>query len=114
VNNKKKTQASSEVRNTYSELRKSRVLLLQHTKHKVRKGAQLSGEANRLLVVTRVSGQTLSSAERSAAAAAVVAIEGTALGACPEVEEEEEAERKEAGRGNRSFEAEGAEVEEKA
>ena len=38
--------------------------------------------------MTPVSGQTLSGAERSAAAAPAVAIGGTALGARPEVEEE--------------------------
>jgi hypothetical protein len=38
---------------------------------------------------------------------------GTALGARPEVEEEA-AQRKEAGRGKRSFEEEGAEEEERA
>lgn len=61
-----------------------------------------------MLATTRVRGQTLSGAERSAVAAAA-AIGGTALGARPEVEE---AERKEAGRGKRSLEVEGADEEE--
>lgn len=61
-----------------------------------------------MLATTRVRGQTLSGAERSAVAAAA-AIGGTALGARPEVEE---AERKEAGRGKRSLEVEGPEEEE--
>jgi transposase len=102
--------ASSKVRSTYRELRKRRVPLLQHTihTHKVRKAAQFSGEANRLLAVTRVSGQTLSSAAERSAVAAAVAIGGTALGARPEVEEAA-AERKESGRGKRSLEKEGAE-----
>lgn len=65
-----------------------------------------------MLATTRVRGQTLSGAERSAVAAAA-AIGGTALGARPEVEEAEaEAERKEAGRGKRSLEVEGADEEE--
>lgn len=63
-------------------------------------------------VVSSGSADSLSGAERSAVAAAAAAIGGTAVGARPDVEE---AERKEAGRGKRSFDAEGAEeVEERA
>lgn len=72
---------------------------------------QSSGDASKLQETTRVSGQTLSGADRSAVAAAA-AIGGTALGARPEIEEvKAAAERKEAGRGKRSLEVEGPEEE---